>query len=199
MESYDISALSESIMAKVTDFADEYDATEAVDYAARIMDLKPGSPLPDRGKIESLENRRHIDNYAYGVSSDIAEICEAERTKLHQQMIAPPDDEALRMMQTISMRGDSINETELDALHDKFGSNYQVRRFVAEQKQKLGGEYAGIETDMVDEALSMIDAVQKIGQNNVRVSTIEQSPFGKEARLAIIKQELAGDGLFKLF
>ena len=193
MSNYDLNALGKSIMDLLTDFANEYDAVESVDYATRCAALPPGSTVPDKKGIELKENKRHLDNYAYHSSSKIAELCEEQRNVIRDLMCIPPSEEALRMMQAIQMRGGDVGETEVQALSARFGDNYSVRQFIAKHSER-----SPFEPDYVDEydaALQSIDQAQQLGQKHMSTFQIEQSPFGKDSRLAILKQQLEDYGM----
>ena len=111
-------------------------------------------------------------------------------------MSEAPSDEALRMMQSISLRERGVSKTELDALSAKYGSCYQVRRFIADQmlKRELGHPAE----DELDVALRQIDHAEDVGTESVRPLNMSRSKMTKAARLAIIKQNLYGEGLFAL-
>ena len=194
----DIEALNESVMNTITDFFDEYSAVESVDYSTRCANLKPGTPVPAKGGVHITENRQHIDAYGYQAGEKIKAMCDEQRSGILESMSTPPSDDALRMMQTISLRGNSVTKTELCALADKYGDNYQVRRFVSDQmkERKLGGATE----DPLDQQLKQIEHAQRVGEKNVKAYNLEEkNAIGRSSRLAMIKEQLYGTGIFAAF
>ena len=193
----DIEALNESVMSAITDFFDEYAAVESVDYATRCSNLEPGTPVPAKGGVHITENKQHIDAYGYQAGEKIRAMCDEQRSGILDQMSVPPSDDALRMMQTISLRGASVTETELHALADKYGDNYQVRRFLSDQmkERKLGPATE----DTLDEQLKRIDHAQRVGESNVKAYKLgKKDSLGQAAQLSMIKEQLYGTGLFAM-
>lgn len=193
--SVDIGSLNASVMEIVTDFSDEYEATEAVDHAARCASLKPGTPVPAKGGIKLTDNIHHIQNYSFEAEEKIASLCEGKRASVKATMTDAPSEEAVRMMQAINLR-DSVSKTELDALASKYGNNYQVRRFIADQLSRR--ELAVPDEDECDRDLRLIDHAERVGRESVTRSAVERSAFNKAARLSIVRQNLEGTGLFAL-
>ena len=191
--SFNIDNLNSSILDVVTDMENEYEATESVDFATRCANLKPGAPVPAKGGVKLTDNLHHIENYGYAASSRIFDLCDAERTNIKSEMSAAPSEEALRTMQAIGMRS-SVSKAELDALADKYGNCYQVRRFVSDQMVK--NDLGIPEEDPCDTALKQISRAESIGMNAVDARRIGYSKTGKAARLAIVKQNLKREGLF---
>lgn len=192
---FDAAELNSTILDIVTDVADEYEATEAVDYAARCAELKPGSTVPKKGGLMLNSNREHFDFYSYDAQEKIKSLCAEKRNRILDEMGESPSQEALRGMQSIILR-DDVSKVELDAFASKYGSNYQVRRFVTDQlsKRKLAMPYR----DECDAALKAIEHAEEVGLRSVKSRDIERAKYGKAARLAIVRDELNGTGLFSL-
>lgn len=188
--------LNASVMEVVTDFSEEYEATESVDYATRCGMLKPGSRVPDKGGIKLTENQQHIESYSFEAGERIGKLCDMQRDSVLAAMSTAPTDEALRMMQSISLRSDGVTVDELNALSSKYGSNYQVRKFCADQMRtrNLGIPSA----DECDTALRQIEHARSVGLKSIKPFRIDRSTMSKASRLALLRQELNGEGLFAL-
>lgn len=193
----DINELNDAVLEVITDFSDEYEATESVDYASRCSMLKEGATVPAKGGIKLTENVEHIGNYGYAAEERIRDLCDAQRRSVLDSMSDAPSEEALRMMQSISLRENGVSKSELEALASKYGSCYQVRRFVADQmlKRELGIP----KEDECDKALRLIDHAEEVGVSSVSPREVGKKTYGKAARLAIIRQQLRGEGLFGAF
>ena len=192
----DIEALNESIMNIIGDFYDEYSAVESVDHATRCANLEPGSPAPKKGGIKLTDNLQHINAYGYQAEEKIRSLCESERSSVLASMSEAPSDDAVRMMQAISMR-DSVSQADLDAFNNRYGSNYQARKFVADQvkKRKIGTTTE----DPCDEALRLIEHAQSVGESSVKPHTLnDKDSIGQAARRAMVKDQLYGTGLFSM-
>lgn len=186
--------LNASVMEIVTDFSEEYEATESVDHATRCSNLKPGTPIPAKGGIKLTENQQHIESYGFEAAEKIGKLCDMQRDSVLKSMSTPPSDEALRMMQSISLRSEGVTVDELDALSAKYGSNYQVRKFLASEMRTRELGYPS--ADECDTALRQIEHARSVGLKGVKASRFDKSTMSKASRLAVLKQELNGEGLF---
>ena len=190
MEELNIASVNDAVMKEIADFADEYAATVAVDFGKRCAALEPGDIAPKEGSIVLNDSIRHIENYSFESQQRIIGICEGARAKALHLISEPPSADALRLMQSMAMRGDSVSDMELDAMLRTYGSNYQVRKFVNEVR----GGYLR-EPDALDAALLQIDHALDIGKRYTSPRTYKATKMTKPALLSTAREMLYRTGM----
>ena len=185
-----IDQLNVAIADIVSDYQAELEAVEAVDYSTRCSALEPGSALPAKGGILVNDNIRHIENYGYSGELKAKILCDAAREEVAATMADAPSDEALRAIQSLSLRGDSATPDELGAIAGKYGGSYQVREYLQGVSDKLG--YGMQISRREDEMLRRIDLAEDLCCENLRLSAYSRKGgLSPKARLATLKQQLA--------
>lgn len=121
----------------ISEFRTDFRVTADKSRNERMETMRPGEPIPDRGKVYSPELRQAFSDRAIDYKNRADEILDDHLKEVHERMTEAPSTAATNTITLLSSR-DNVNENDLNHLLEQYGSNYQVHRSLQDIAKKHG-------------------------------------------------------------
>ena len=155
------------------DFSRDYNQALDDDYKERLKALSPGHKAPPRDNIihdKAISER--MTERANELRAKALEVTDRVLAEITAEKMTPPSQEAVNVLATLQIMGDSLREDQLADVRTSYGENY----FVSQALNKLSMN-AGLKAETVHHLDAVGSEVSKIRNTIVSVIDMSHSRF----------------------